>query len=706
MKISNQKSRVFRIIMCKSVVLIVFVFLFFGGVKNAHAADNCLCKKDANATTNQSGGTQSSNVDCQVACYKMPGNGWTSQYSFNGSPFAGLDQSAVDKKLSEDPDYAKQSGTPATAETLANSKDAGVDAGSCTGSWNPLRIVFCLLLLAILKFFGFLLSVAAMIFAWAADAPSLTAIINGANIYKSWQTVRDLLNIAFILVLLYTAFAIIFQVDKSNKKIILTVVLMALLVNFSFPITRFIIDVGNSLMYTIFKNLFPDANSNITNIFSNIADKSAIGSIINGTYSAENLSHLLAAIIFTAILAITLLMMSVLFVIRVIALAILIIFSPIGFVGSILPSSVASKIDWWGNLFKYTFFGPVMAFMLYVATKIMTDTISVTQDNSTMAAFGQDVNGGTFIASMARFAIPIIVLWLGMGVAQKMGIEGAGAVTNYGQKALKWLGSGAYKVPYWGFKKTGVPGAAKQKWAQWQRTGITGSERTEAREAWLAEKSPYKVKGAINEQRRKAIQAKREEWKKQGGIPEKELIEMLTGGDKVKAAAAANEIADKHGFKGKNAYSNYEAAKNILKSIGDDSLIKSFDDDVKKKRLDLKITYDIKNPGEDDDGNQKTSERVAKEAMEGLSNADFEKINFKDLFKNDGKGIAKNATKNYFSSKQVDTKRKLEIAKRLNVENQATLETENIFFETAEPKGKSASNPSSGAREINPEDIS
>lgn len=306
----------------------------------------------------------------------------------------------------------------------------------------------------VLQLLGWLLSVAALVFAWAANAKTLTDVINGPSIYVAWKLIRDLFNMAFILVLVYTAFTIIFQVDSTNKKRILTVVLMALLVNFSFPIARFIIDVGNSLMYTIFKSQL----GSVDTIFSNFAKDSDLGGIIDGTKTGASASQLIAAIIFVAIMAVTFLMMAALFVIRIVALAIIIIFSPIAFIGVAVPSMESKAGQWWDYLFKYTFFGPAMALMLYIATQVMKATTITVDGNSAFANFSKDPSGGSVITSMGKFAVPIVILWIGMGLAQKMGIEGADMVTKQGKGALAWAGKkfsgyNAIKKQYDGYSK-------------------------------------------------------------------------------------------------------------------------------------------------------------------------------------------------------------------------------------------------------------
>jgi hypothetical protein len=289
------------------------------------------------------------------------------------------------------------------------------------------------LLRAVLAFAGMLLSLAATIFGWMVDTKNFDQLIrNNATIYDVWKNVRDFLNIAFILVLLYSAFCTIFQIESYNyKKILLKLVIMALLVNFSFPITRFVIDISNTLMYTIIGTLLKnDPNS----LFGGFAKSTEMQAIINPQNAS--ISFLIAAIVFTFILAITLLAIGVLLIIRLVAFAILLVFSPIAFVGSIISTGEGIAKQWWDNLFKYAFFGPIMLFMLYVAIEMMSKLSKATPQPFANA---QSVDSN-IIGAMATFSVPIVILWMGMMVAQQMSIFGASEITNKAKGVAQWAG--------------------------------------------------------------------------------------------------------------------------------------------------------------------------------------------------------------------------------------------------------------------------
>lgn len=339
-----------------------------------------------------------------------------------------------------------------------------------TPSNGPFEKAFAWLLTVVLTFTGKLLSISGTLFAMIVDVNNFKAVFYGATLYEVWKLVRDFLNIAFILVLLYSAFCTILQIESYNyKKILLKLVIMALLVNFSFPITRFIIDASNVLMYTIISTLF---GATINSQFANITHGGGIDAIL-ALNSSASIPNLLAAIVFVFILAITLLAIGILLVIRLVVLAMLLIFSPLAFVATIFPDTGGYSSKWWDNLFKYSFFGPIMLFVIYIATQMLA-AASTLRTSALNNAQNHSIDPG-IIGTMAFFTVPIVILWMGMGMAASMsGAAGSavmggaqkfiGKVGKFVGKAPFFVGKAPFKGAWWGMKKTGIPGGVQQKW--------------------------------------------------------------------------------------------------------------------------------------------------------------------------------------------------------------------------------------------------
>lgn len=347
--------------------------------------------------------------------------------------------------------------TPSLGGQIVNGIGAGLKLVGHIAAL-PFLWVFNILLYALFVVQGLLLLLAGILMDWAINPDNFAIVItNNTAIYESWKLVRDILNIFFIFFLLFAAFATVFQIDKYNyKKIVLQLVIMALLVNFSFPISRFIVDVANVFFYGIlslggFGGGLSATLAQGFNIWMMAAPSSGL---IDGVINASTLTiKLVFSNIFVFILAVTFLTIGALFIIRIAILALLIIFSPVGFVAGIFPGTKQFADQWWSQLFNQAFFAPVMALVLVIALSIMRVMNNGSLLNSIKKTMSGRVLTGDYsgiITSGAMMAIPVIILWVGLLSAKKFGAIGADIVQKYAMAGMKW----AVKTPVmWGGRK-------------------------------------------------------------------------------------------------------------------------------------------------------------------------------------------------------------------------------------------------------------
>jgi len=355
---------------------------------------------------------------------------------------------------------------------------------------NAFDLVFKGILLGIFTMIGWMASVAITLFEWvikpeniSGTMPGSIGVLNLPAVYEMWKFIRDFFNLFFILVLLYVAFKIVFQIEHDFKKTLLSIVLAALFINFSFPVTRVLIDVTNVPMY-FFANQMASTNGGGTDVFGQAMSASRIkGILIPGAENGGSVvlldpkntyGRFLIAIVFMFLFSVTLLVLAVMFVVRLVALVVLVIFSPVGFAASIVPGLSSYSKMWWENFWKYAFFGPAAMLMLLVSVRFF----SALGDEKTgifkgvVAVANTNVSSdSTFFASMALFSVPIIMLWMAMSLAQTFSIAGASSVVGQGKKFSSWAGNKtlnggkwlAYKNPigrglYGGGKKVGMEG--------------------------------------------------------------------------------------------------------------------------------------------------------------------------------------------------------------------------------------------------------
>jgi hypothetical protein len=254
-----------------------------------------------------------------------------------------------------------------------------------------------------------------------------------------WQFIRDFFNLFFIFILLFSAFATIFQVDSFNiRNIFKNILLTALLINFSFPITRFLIDVANVPMYYFINDVIGAGGGQ----GAVIAMNNLLG--FSGTAAAALTTDYIptfAAIIFAFLFGISLAVLSVMLIVRLIALTILLVFSPIGFAGSLLPGFNKYGQEWWSKFWNYAFFGPAAALMLVVSLKFLeaTQTANVWRSVDQVSTNASvSASGSTLITNVIFYTIPIILIWATIGLANKFAIAGSAAVVGMGYGAAHW----------------------------------------------------------------------------------------------------------------------------------------------------------------------------------------------------------------------------------------------------------------------------
>ncbi len=315
--------------------------------------------------------------------------------------------------------------------------------------WTPAKFIFTVAGMALNKSIDFSIS-----------GPFFAKLAAGDAVTKGWGLSRDIVNIFLIFILLYIAIATILQVSGYGaKELLLTLIIIAFLVNFSLVITKLIIDASNVLAMG-FYNTFPKTTENgqttiaVSEAFKNAFDA---GKIINMDKSFESdafkdlknlyLIELLCFLLGSAIMVIAafiFFVFSILFLIRMVVLSILMIFAPLAFAAMILPSTKPHASKWWSALFNQSFFAPAALFMLWISAMIanggfIKNALGVGDAGlaDMLVAFGSDsMNWDNVVKFVLNFVIIAILLCTSLVVAKQMGAYGAESV----QKGLKNAG--------------------------------------------------------------------------------------------------------------------------------------------------------------------------------------------------------------------------------------------------------------------------
>ncbi|MBX4189500.1 hypothetical protein KW785_02805 [Candidatus Parcubacteria bacterium] len=258
----------------------------------------------------------------------------------------------------------------------------------------------------------------------------------GAAINDIWGTVRDVGNMFFIFILLYTAIMTMFG-QGNYQKVIKGIVIAAILINFSLFFTKVVIDFGNLLALTFYKAIAPTAlepgasvlNAGISNILMNQLHVATIwknSGVLGGT---KLLTIGIFGSIFALIAAFVFFAVSILFIIRYVVLIFVLILSPLMFFGSMLPGMEKVGKQWFEALIGQTFFAPIYFFLTWIVIKLSLSlyngpTSLATGLGGTYDASGKFVGSGDSFSIIMHFVVMIAFLIISLVVAKSYASKG------------------------------------------------------------------------------------------------------------------------------------------------------------------------------------------------------------------------------------------------------------------------------------------
>lgn len=200
---------------------------------------------------------------------------------------------------------------------------------------------------------------------------NMSNISGMSGVKDGWIIVRDFINLSFIFFLLNIAIRTILGVSGSaDKKILGNLVLSAIFINFSMFIAGVVIDAGN-IVALAFRNAIITTGSTggLGTVIMNAVKVAEFYSPTNFFDYSNFLSAAIRSIVFaTTIYA--LFLATLLFIVRIISFIILLILSPIGFVGTLTPKFAEQSKKWWTTLINQTLVAPIFLFFFYIIARI------------------------------------------------------------------------------------------------------------------------------------------------------------------------------------------------------------------------------------------------------------------------------------------------------------------------------------------------
>ena len=296
-----------------------------------------------------------------------------------------------------------------------------------------------------------------------------------AGVTIAWVLLRDLANMAIVFILLFIGVMTILGSSRFGyKQLLVRLILVALLMNFSLVIVKGIIDVSNLFAKEMYsKIVLPNPACSDFLSIQTITTTGCIGGG-NGLSAAfmgqswvsslfnkegvldpnqppagneESLSKVIrigiSAIIIIFVVIFLFFSVALILVIRFIVLTILVIFSPLAFAAMILPQTQSFASKWWGLLLKQSFLAPVFFLMLWISFQIMNGIGVPLGLGTPGTSFAEALNGtATATVMFINFAIVIGFMIASLLVARQMGAYGANFAVNSGRNLLGLAAAG------------------------------------------------------------------------------------------------------------------------------------------------------------------------------------------------------------------------------------------------------------------------
>lgn len=254
---------------------------------------------------------------------------------------------------------------------------------------DMLKSLLGAVLVAILWTISWLLYFAGMLLNFVLNFTIVDMKVNLAKlvgINTVWKTIRDMMNILFIFFLLYEAIKLIIGLSDTQKigKFVAWLVLSALLINFSLFFTKVLIDASNVVTIGIYNELRAPTTANPDRgISDEIMDRLGIQSI----YSSEKdttkvdfgankgigamLIYGFGSILLIFVATFVFFSVSMVFIIRYMTLLILLMLSPIAFMGMAFPFMKTYADDWWKALNSQLLFAPFYMIFTWMVISLM-----------------------------------------------------------------------------------------------------------------------------------------------------------------------------------------------------------------------------------------------------------------------------------------------------------------------------------------------
>lgn len=358
-------------------------------------------------------------------------------------------------------------------------------------------------------------------------------LTRGGIVDRGWEFCRDFANMFFIIILLAIAYATMLKRESYAMKATLpTLIIIALLINFSQVVAGLIVDVAQIFMNFFIQKGAADAGNTI--VGQNVFLRDILGVGVEGESFWKKMHTIFDApimdfiawclliitkgiigIVFYLVEFLILLLYGYILLLRIPIIWILVMLAPLAWAGRVLPATKNLWDMWWKNFLQWAFMGVPFLFFLYFAGYLM----EVSGDISLFQSQLPPVEADTPVLSqwlnfMAKLFVAlltpltaIIMLFIGLFMGFSL-IGGApGFVNKIMQAPVKAVGGAA------GAAAKGYAGSKLAAWAMKEGSlahkAIRGIEKAPIAGKLVGGPGALMAKVKAGEEK-KAAQAKRE----------------------------------------------------------------------------------------------------------------------------------------------------------------------------------------------------
>ena len=259
----------------------------------------------------------------------------------------------------------------------------------------------------------------------------------GFIINNLWEIIRDICNLAFIFGFIYAGFMTILGTSgHDTKKMISSIIIGALLINFSLFFAKAIIDFSNFTAYKIYVAIAPtnSISETITQELGVVSLFNSQGGILDNLFSGISFWFYIFGFILLMTAAFSFLASAILLISRFAALILIMIGAPILFAATVFPKTKSYADNLWKSLIGYSLYAPLYLLLILISTKLMQGILPEKGDGN----FSAVLKGGTSIADagiielLLIFGICIFFMVSSITLAQKISVAGGGIAINVG----------------------------------------------------------------------------------------------------------------------------------------------------------------------------------------------------------------------------------------------------------------------------------